>query len=616
MINKIKQILLFFLSFITTNISAQEILTDLKYNPALKNINQSSKFYKKQASGDTISLPFFDDFSKPGIYPDTAYWLDKDAYINTDYPLDPISIGVATLDGIDSNGNPYDSTFTDKHGIADSLTSRPINLELPGDTTIYLSFFYQAEGNGNAPNSEDSLILEFLQKDTSWVSIWSIEGSSIDSFRLVMINISDTNYLHKGFQFRFRNYATLSGNWDHWHIDYVKLDRLRSIGDTIMDDVAFVVRGESLLKSYKAMPWTHFIADSLNQMKDTLSMIIRNNSDAVKNLSFRYEINDDVGITLHNYSGGSINSDPYFLSGYHNYQPHTRPPLDFIFPYQSGDSALFEVKHIINTTPDDNRNNDTLVHFQEFYNYYAYDDGTAEKGYGLNSQGGKIAYQFNLTKEDTLRGVSMFFTQLSEDMSNKTFKLVVWSSLWPENIIYQQTSLNPSYENAINKFHFYRIDDTVLVVSGTIYVGWIQTSDDILNLGFDVNTNSQEKMFYNVSGTFLNSVYEGSWMIRPVFGDSVPVNTGVGDYLKDRFHFLIHPNPANDRIFIRCANLKEKEFEKVQINIFDTFGRVVFSQNQYSNNIDISQISQGFYILRIYNSATQQSFTQKIIINR
>ena len=51
--------------------------------------------------------------------------------------------------------------------------------------------------------------------------------------------IIDNNYLVDSFQFRFRNYATLSGNLDHWHIDYIRLSTHRHIHDTIVSDIAF-----------------------------------------------------------------------------------------------------------------------------------------------------------------------------------------------------------------------------------------------------------------------------------------------------------------------------------------------------------------------------------------
>ena len=57
--------------------------------------------------------------------------------------------------------------------------------------------------------------------------------------------IRDTNlivgpkYFYEDFQFRFRNIASLSGNNDHWNIDYVRLVANRALveQDTVIRDV-------------------------------------------------------------------------------------------------------------------------------------------------------------------------------------------------------------------------------------------------------------------------------------------------------------------------------------------------------------------------------------------
>jgi hypothetical protein len=43
-------------------------------------------------------------------------------------------------------------------------------------------------------------------------------------FSRYFLPISAAEFLMDGFRFRFRNYATLSGNADHWHVDYVIVD--------------------------------------------------------------------------------------------------------------------------------------------------------------------------------------------------------------------------------------------------------------------------------------------------------------------------------------------------------------------------------------------------------
>ena len=92
----------------------------------------------------------------------TSLWYGDGIYINDNYAIDPVSIGVATFDGVDGRGAPYDLGMSQTAtGSADTLTSMPINLNLFPSDSVYLSFYYQAERIGNDPQEKDSLFLEY-----------------------------------------------------------------------------------------------------------------------------------------------------------------------------------------------------------------------------------------------------------------------------------------------------------------------------------------------------------------------------------------------------------------------------------------------------------------------
>ena len=85
----------------------QEVI-GLTENKVIKEYLKSHKSrMKSTASQDPLVLPFFDDFSTSRVLPNEDLWEDKYAFINSDYPIEPISIGVATLDAIDNMGNVY-----------------------------------------------------------------------------------------------------------------------------------------------------------------------------------------------------------------------------------------------------------------------------------------------------------------------------------------------------------------------------------------------------------------------------------------------------------------------------------------------------------------------------
>src|SRR4051812_4866849 len=104
---------------------AQEVLFPLNSNPALH--RKTNVSYRTQAVGDTLDLPFVEDFSLNSIYPTPTLWLEKDVYVNNNYSANPVTIGVGTFDGLDEFGHPYQASSIGD-SIADYLTSFPIKL--------------------------------------------------------------------------------------------------------------------------------------------------------------------------------------------------------------------------------------------------------------------------------------------------------------------------------------------------------------------------------------------------------------------------------------------------------------------------------------------------------
>src|ERR1035437_3447726 len=110
-------------SALTTNQVLVKKWAELKMKPELR----ASSIH------DTIGLDtirgILDDFSYAGPYPDTALWLDNEVFINRGFAKAPITLGVATFDGLNANGYPYNFLASPTSSLpADSLTSKPINL--------------------------------------------------------------------------------------------------------------------------------------------------------------------------------------------------------------------------------------------------------------------------------------------------------------------------------------------------------------------------------------------------------------------------------------------------------------------------------------------------------
>ena len=589
----------------SVNISfAQEKITGLQVNAVIKNHYQKQFKTEKSKSiqiTDTIELPFFEDFSKNTVYPDTNLWADHFAFVNNTYCVNPVSIGVATLDAIDFTGAIYPNANSTGFK-ADELTSNPINLAYSATSNIYLSFYYQPQGIADPPEFKDSLVLEFYSpSDTLWHSVWQTPGDTLHEFKQIIIPITSQKFLTKSFRFRFKNYASLTSNTlipglvyncDHWHLDYIKLDKDRNEGDTIPHDVAFVKPAGSLIKNHESMPWDHFREAFLTVMNDRISISYKNNDTIVRNVTRNFEIRDVYeNKIVRSFSGGAANIGPWEIINYDALALYT-------YSSPGTDSAMFEVKSYLITDDFDKKFNDTISYIQKFHNFYAYDDGTAEAGYGLPGESmdnAMLAYQFYSYKPDSLRAIQMYFNQSFDNANQRQFYLTVWAddNGTPGEVLLSQQSEIPVFEDSLNKFHTY-ILDTAVFVSETFYIGWTQITDDYLNVGFDRNTIKNDKIFFTYGGVWNNSELPGALMIRPVLGADLISKVKKINILN---LIRIYPNPAKD--FIRIEYLKFNPSANPGIFIYNSYGQQVYTTDYFNQPINISDWLPGIYFVRI-----------------
>ncbi len=570
---------------------------------------------------DTLELPFFDDFSRQGNLPHAPYWVDEYAYINTSYTLNPITIGVATMDAINADGIlngtgslPFESDF---------LTSAPIDLDYPGRTDIYLSFFYEPMGLGDNPEAWDSLVVDFFAPDSNrWETVWNFPGSANDTFRQVFIQVSQERFLKKGFRFRFMNYASLPqtqfstdkrGNVDHWHLDYVYLDADRSSNVTAINDVSMIMPMPSLLKNYEAIPWRHFPKAYLTELKPALEIRYRNNDTTVRNVTRILKITDLAYQEADSVNGGAVNVQPGVINEF-NF------PFTYPWSFYDADSAVFEMLSYLVTEDLDYKWNDTVRRFQKFHNYYAYDDGSAENGYGLRGEGtanASVAYQFNTFKKDTLRGVMMYFNRTLDDATRDYFRIGVWdhdkSLDCPGELIYTSQPVQPVYKEGLNEFATYEIRDTVLVLSGEYYVGWIKTTERILNVGFDRNRVNNDKIFYNMGQGWLNSGFSGSLMIRPIMGKALPTDPPAGINTSPERLIKIYPNPAHSFFTLEIQDVAHPE--EWSVTLYDLQGKTVYMNRADQQYHQVSHLSDGIYILKLDHKGIFKA-SRKILIAR
>ena len=108
----------------------------------------------------------------------------------------------------------------------------------------------------------------------------------------------------------------------------------------------------------------------------------------------------------------------------------------------------------------------------------------------------------------------MYFPQMLDSVNDIPFKLTVWDNISGSGSVIYQELVYPVHTK-FGKFHTYYLDSLFQLI-GTFYIGWEQTTNDLLNIGLDKNLYANQYMYYDVGAGWTNSQFTGSWMIRPV----------------------------------------------------------------------------------------------------
>ncbi len=648
--------ILIFLTLLSIEAGAQEILLPLQSNPVIEGALTTGTL--KNDADPILTLPFREDFSYPGPFPDPRIWKDNLIFVNRSFALHPKTLGTATFDALNQFGKIYPQAQTNSYQIsADFLTSHRIRLDsvfspvakplTPADSVL-LTFYYQPQGLGSAPRQRDSLVVEFLHTpghfitdpenpdsniwiEDKWVSVWRAQGQDLNTFRAsnnnqffkrVAIPINHSVYLRKDFRFRFRNYASFpltktpnnfAGNTCIWNVDYITIDQGRTSAQRWYYDIAFAAPAQSLLRDYQAMPWSHYIAQAPARNKTGLNVTITNLGNITYNYNYRYFVMDENNTIVRNYSGGTWNIAPFAQAGYQSYAPHANPPVA-ANPFGALNPAIgrqFRVFHVVRegSNGDSFARNDTIVFRQVFDNYFAYDDGVPENGYGLVGFNPKGAVRFVLGHKDTLRSVEFFFNATLNNQNRQLFRIMVWKNLQPEVILYQSSPIFVDYGNWMNQFVKFDLSQP-LQVSDTIHVGWQQLTNDFLNIGFDNNSDASAHIFYNAAGEWLPTIFKGALMLRPVMGQALFASV---DDKSNSSQLNLFPNPANSGIiYIRESN---PNLSGLDAGIFDITGKMVLVA-PFDNQIDVSALRPGIYFLRVNDPTYQKQYFARFIITR
>ena len=508
-------------------------------------------------TGPFLTLPFFDDFSTTRPYPDQEFWLDRDVFINNTLATRPLSIGVATFDGLDGSGSPYTGGF----GFSDNLTSA--FFDLSGETEVYFSFFSQPKGEGIKPRSIDSLVVDFRSPQGAWIRVWQIEGLPNDfsisdpapDFAYNRLIIPDS-FLHDQFQFRFRNRSKNEGLQELWHLDYVRLGKDEVTLESFRD-LALQFPPTSLLSPYSSMPSSQF--DKPEVRKTIISRV--NNLDLVD-----LTMNDPTfTVTLGNQTllqrtfiepvqewllSPGLSSFDFDMNdgGSTNYESLQNNLFDALKPGEEY-KVVSELRFSRSDEILGAELNNSVTRITEFSNYYAYDDGSAESAIIDRGSSGvkptQLAVEYHNNVDDILQGVQLHIPHIEGNSSSLFFNLYVWIDSLSEEAAFTQNGVRvyyaDSYFDTLGGFTTYDLRDSsgqkisIPIPAGKFYIGWqqIDISGTKIPIGYDLNSPAGlDFLYFNVGQGWLNAgtssgLRRGSLMVRPVMGNEEVIATST-----------------------------------------------------------------------------------------
>jgi hypothetical protein len=191
-----------------------------------------------------------------------------------------------------------------------------------------------------------------------------------------------------------------------------------------------------------------------------------------------------------------------------------------------------------------------------------------------------------------LTGMEIYFPFTGSSPDGKQIELTVWQDEggFPGAVIFRQT-VNARSSIAKNQPVRYDFARPVLL-AGTFYIGFRQNSPGSLAIGLDRNTSSGDKFFFNLGELWeMNTLVQGSLMMRPVFGEVTDVIVGTEN---DPAYIQPFPNPSETGIFYLTSTTGK-------LRMTDLSGRSIPVEVQHSGAnqymIRVLQPVKGIYLL-------------------
>ena len=174
-----------------------------------------------------------------------------------------------------------------------------------------------------------------------------------------------------------------------------------------------------------------------------------------------------------------------------------------------------------------------------------------------------------------------------------------------ESVVFKK-SLSIQNSSAINQFRTYTISPAI-IVQDTFYIGYQQNTNEFVPLGLDVNTDTADKIYFNVAGAWeMNTEIIGSLMMRPRFGSGDTI-TGIEEEIISKL-INVYPNPTSDQVYI--------DGDIDYIKLLDLFGRElkVNITGDHPKLVHLQNVPDGFYLIKAVKGTNVQIV--KLILKR
>lgn len=440
---------------------------------------------------------------------------------------------------------------------------------------------------------------------------------------------SDDRFLDSNFRMAFVAQGRQSGAFDVWGLDYVFLRKAKlRINNNIttrkvfsIPDASISAQLSGILKHYASMPLKHIdsstaFMDSVVVQEFDFSGEPRTSTDVIQ---LRYDDITDGSqfIGSIDFDGlPALDNDRFSVTGL------MPTPSKIVLDKSKDYLKILSTALLYNHNKDSNINNDTIKTTTILSNYYAYDDGSAERALEFSGRYSELAYKFKCPSDShQLTQVRAYFPKIISSNSGKSFTLKVWKTISdPKNgrrqdsVLYSAVKVITYPEkgaDSLSGFVEFNIDSVVKVVD-SFYVGYELLTADPIYTGFDLspNINSAKNIYYNTDGDWEQySSNEGNLMLRPVFGK---YRKGGGDrkgetsFSKD---YNVYPNPTQGNEVTIAGELP------IKLRIYDILGgqQTNYSYDPDAGKLNVTGLKSGIYTLKIIGPDV--IVYKKIIVN-